>query len=267
MMIQIAQGFETLRGLVERLGAGQLPEGAVCIYPGRRNQLYRFNTPEGDMVVKRFGKPSLVNSLIYTTLRKSKAARSFLNSLHLRRLGINVPEPVAYGECRKGRRLHESFYLCRAVEGDTLRFYEMRHDCDDMLAALAREMLRFHLLGVQHKDFSPGNIIVERCRKGVYRFKYVDLNRMAFGVDDTERQMEMFSRVNYSLMHTLRLARAYAAQNDFAGLFPLLRPGALVFGGEERILAGAESTYMRFWHGKARKRRLKRLLRRLLCRK
>lgn len=260
MKIRIANGFESLSDIINLLACGELPQDAVCIYPGRRNQLYRFATPMGDMVVKRFGNPSLINSLVYTNLRKSKAERSFYNSLHLQRLGIGVPQPVAYGEQRVNGRLHESFYLCRAVKGDTIRFYEMRPDCDSMLAALARDMLRFHLLGVLHKDFSPGNVLVERTDSGEYRFNYVDLNRMAFDVYEPEKQLEMFSRINYSEMHTLRLARAYATQTDFSGLFPLLRPDTLRFGSEERILSGASHGFFHFWQRKARLHRLKHFL-------
>lgn len=277
--IVTAPGFGSFVPLMESVARGVLPDGAVCIYPGRRNQLYRFPTPEGDMVVKCFRRPGPVNSFVYGHLRKGKACRSYLNSLRLSRMGIGVPQPVAYAEIRSGARLGRSFYLCRAVEGDTIRFYESRPDCDEMLHALAREMLRLHLLGVWHKDFSPGNVIVRRESDGSYAFNYVDLNRMRFDVGDHGRQLRNFERINYTEMHTLRLARAYARllpapadtfrfpqlldpqghADPLQGLYPLLRSDALVRKGEEYIETRVRRLFRRFWHSRARKRHLKRL--------
>lgn len=266
--IVTATGFADFEPLLRSIAAGQMPPDAVCIYPGTRNRLYRFATPHGDMVIKCFRRPGCINSVAYATVRRSKARRSFENSLRLRSLGIRAPQPVAYAEERRGITLRRSYYICRAVEGDTIRFYEMRPDCDAMLHALAIQMLRFHLLGVWHKDFSPGNVLVERMADGSYSFNYVDLNRMRFGMSDGTWQMGMFGRINYSAMHTARLAHAYASLlpinkgdcDTLAGLFPLLRADAPIWRGQEEITDRALEAFRRFWHGCARKHRLKHLL-------
>lgn len=277
LVIEMAEGYGDCEALLRRIASGDMPQDAVCIYPGERNQLYTIPTAHGLMVVKCFRRPNVVNSFAYTTVRRSKACRSFLNSVRLRRVGISVPEPIGYAEERHGLRLARSYYLSRAVEGDTIRFYEMRSDCDEMLRGLAREMLRLHLLGVYHKDFSPGNVIVKRAEKGGYTFNYVDLNRMEFNVDDHGKQLRMFERINYTEMHTARLAYAYAQlvapskigefdlrhildgrkEDPLTGLYPLLREDALIWRGEEFIVAGAIMAFRRFWHSRGRKKRLK----------
>lgn len=248
---------EYISALFRDLKQGKLPPGAVCIYPGRRNQLYRFPSPFGDLVVKCFGRPGLINSLVYRHLRRSKAERSYTNSLALLKAGLSVPEPLAYKEYSRCGRLRESYFLCRFTEGDTIRFFERRPDCDQMLEALALEVRKFRRAGIWHKDFSPGNILVQTLpaeaaenSSSRYIFNYVDLNRMKFGDYDPRHTVTMFSRINDSLEQTLRFARAYerltAAEPD------LQVPGFL-----EKVAAG----HRRFFEGKERKRRLRQRLR------
>lgn len=282
--IVTAPGFERFGQLMCDISKGRMPADAVCIYPGKRNQLYRFDTSRGSMVVKCFRAPDIINSFVYGHFRKGKACRSYLNSLHLIRLGVGVPEPIAYAEEIRCGRMFRSYYLCREVKGDTIRFYEMRQDCDDMLEALAREMLRLHLLGVWHKDFSPGNVLVHRCESGCYRFNYVDLNRMRFDIKNHGLQLRNFERINYSEMHTLRLAHAYAnllpvsnfnkiipnlyevnsGVDNLHGLYPLLRTDALVRKGDAFISAEACRLFRKFWHSCARKHRFKRIIKSML---
>lgn len=285
LRIVTAEGYDDTADMLRSIAAGEMPEGAVCIYPGTRNQLYTLPSPHGLMVVKCFRTPNAVNSIAYTTVRTSKACRSFLNSIKLQHLDISVPEPIAYAEERKGLRMRRSYYLSRAVEGDTIRFYEMRPDCDTMLRGLAREMLRMHLMGVWHKDFSPGNVIVKRDTDGSYSFNYVDLNRMAFDTVDHDKQLRMFERINYTELHTARLAHAYASlfptrepfaidfrrildpekeEDPLQGLYPLLRTDTLIRRGERYIVEEAIKAFRRFWHSRNRK---KRLLKRLHLRK
>lgn len=280
--ITAAEGCDYTRPLFEAIHSRRMPDGAVCIYPGSRNQLYSIPSPHGMLVVKCFRCPNAVNAIAYTTVRRSKACRSFLNSLVLMRAGLKVPEPLAFAEERHGLRMGKSYYLSRNVEGDTIRFYEMRPDCDRMLHALAVEMLRMHLYGIYHKDFSPGNVIVETRPDGSYTFRYVDLNRMDFNVSNHRKQLRMFERINYTRIHTVRLAHAYASllplprlsydalmdirsydlisperpENPLAGLYPLMREDALIRRGKDFIAAGAEEAFRNFWHSRNRKKRL-----------
>jgi tRNA A-37 threonylcarbamoyl transferase component Bud32 len=244
--IYVKDGFGELKGLLAPILEGSLPADRELIYDGPRNKLYRIKTRFGAMILKCFKVPGAVNSVVYTTLRKSKARRSYINSQRLIDMGFRAPEPVAWGEAVSGCKLHRSFYLCREVEGDTIRFYERRPDCRAMLEALAAEMLKMHRAGVWHKDFSPGNALVSLDAEGRYSFNYVDLNRMAFGVKSRGKLMRMFERVNDDEEQTLRLARAYAQ---------------VASEPSESVEAQARKAYREFHKRVERKKRLKRLLR------
>lgn len=198
-------------------GNNGLPEGAEYIYQGRNN-LFRAKVGDKNVIVKDFKKPNIINRYVYTTLRKSKAARSYLNALKMQELGFKTPEPIAYCEVRHGLELAYSFYISEELAGATeMRDWQSNPDCDTLLPAFAGEIKRLHDAGVWHKDFSPGNILYVRDEKGDYSFYYVDLNRMKFGVHDRERQMRMFRAINLDRSETERLGRLYG---QVAGLDP-----------------------------------------------
>lgn len=233
-----------LESLFESLREGRLPQGAQNLY-NARNQIYRFPSPMGDLVVKCFRVPSFINSLVYGLLRRTKAERSFSYSLQLQRVGLKVPEPVAYKTFRRAGRLRESYFVSRFVDAETIRNYENRPDCDEMLAALALEVEKFRNAHIWHKDFSPGNILVRRSpADGSYEFFYVDLNRLAFNDTYDDHTVRMFERINDSLEQTLRFARLYA-------------PGKNIPAFLDRVAAA----HKRFFGAKARLRRIRNLRR------
>ena len=55
-----------------------------------------------------FNLPGCINSYVYTTLRKSKAERSYLNSKKLQQLGFRTPAIIAYAEVRRGHKWNET---------------------------------------------------------------------------------------------------------------------------------------------------------------
>ena len=99
-----------------------MPDGAEVIYRGR-NTLYRLRMGDSAVIVKEFGRPNAVNAFVYTTLRRSKARRSYENAERMRGLGFESPEPIAWGETREGLKLTGSCYICAELKGAT----EMRH--------------------------------------------------------------------------------------------------------------------------------------------
>ena len=171
------------------------------------------------VVVKEFKKPNLVNAYVYTTVRTSKAERSYRNAMRMSELGFLTPEPVAYGEVRNGIKLVSSCYICRELTGASeMRNWEDFPNAGTLIPAFAREIYRLHQAGVWHKDFSPRNILYKETAAekketatGKYDFYYVDLNRMKFGVHDRKRQMSMFRSINLNPAETRKLAGYYAA--------------------------------------------------------
>ncbi len=243
--IVINPRHEGLRSLAEQIARGGEPRDARVIYD-QRNRLYAV----GDVVVKDFHRPSLVNSLVYTHLRKSKARRSYENAVELQRLGFGTPEPYAYIEVHRGVRLTRSYYLCARLgdEYRDMRYFDRQPNLPELLDALGSEMLRLHRAGVLVKDFSPGNVLYVRDAEGGYHFSHIDLNRMEIGVKSRRRLMENFRAMPCTAEEVDMLARAYAHAT-----------------GEDEAAVNREAhrQFDAFWRKVGRKRALKRLLRRL----
>lgn len=185
------------------------------IYQNSRNRTCRLKVDGKWAVLKCFKVPDPINAYVYTTLRKSKARRSYEFANRLASLGIATPAPLAYAECRDGLKLRHSYYLCDYVDGHEVREWEKNPDAEPMLRALACDMARLHSKGVFHKDFSPGNILYTTDAEGNFTFYYIDLNRMRFDVHDRNVLMQNFRCINLNKPETLRLARYYA---EAAGL-------------------------------------------------
>lgn len=208
--ITIHPDYEHLRELFERLAAEGVPNDATLIYQAR-NRVYTYPAPDGTMLnIKAFKHPSAPNRWVYTTLRHSKARRSYENSLRLSELGITTATPVGYIEQKDGMSLGASYYVSLQEPGQTVRDWETLPDSDGLIMALARMIGRMHTAGVWHKDLSPGNILFRRHDDGSYDLWLIDVNRMRFGVRDRRRLMTNFKAIHLDDEQMLRLARAYA---------------------------------------------------------
>ncbi len=195
--------------LIEEITAGGLPEGAEIVYRAR-NTVYKMLQGDRAVSVKAFRRPNFINKVIYATLRKGKARRSFENASCFASLGLGTPQPLGYGEVRQGCLVLESYYLSRHIQAQEMRHWEEKADCLPLLKAFAREMVKLHRANVLHKDFSPGNILYTGNAEEGYRFYYVDLNRMEFGVKSRKKLMSMFRSINLDEKETARLAELYA---------------------------------------------------------
>lgn len=199
-----------------------LPAGAEYIYKGR-NRLYRVKAGDKSLIIKDFKRPNALNRHVYTTLRKSKARRSYENAVGMSELGFNTPAPVAWCEVKQGGALLWSFYICEELPGAAeMRHWENNPDCETLLPAFAREMLRLHRANVWIKDFSPGNILYKKHEGETYSFYHVDLNRLKFNEKNRKNLMRMFRAINLDRGETARLARLYA---EAAGENPTLIEG------------------------------------------
>lgn len=187
------------------------PADSEVIYGGTRNTLYRTIIDGESVITKQFKRPILINAFAYTTIRKSKAKRSYRNAMKMISLGFNSPEPIAWAELRNGLKLLDSIYVCLELKGATeMREWQELPCADTLVPAFAAEIFRLHQAGVFHKDFSPGNILFIKNTDGSYTFNYVDLNRMKFGVHDHASQMRMFRAINLNYDALDHLARKYA---------------------------------------------------------
>lgn len=176
--------------LVNSLGDYGIPADARTVYRGRNLITACPLLSGGEANVKAFRTPHLINSCAYGWVRGSKAYRSFHNALRLCKLGVNTPQPYAYIEQRTScGTLRRSYYISRQLPDayTTVRGVHKRPDFEALVEALAVFVAGFHRKGVLMKDLSPGNVMVRYSHTVGYRFALVDINRMEFGVTDTDR--------------------------------------------------------------------------------
>lgn len=156
-----------------------------------RNTLEAFDTPEGKVVVKRYGKPNALNTLAYSYLRKGKARRAYEHAIRLRSLGIGTPEEIACIECRNRFGIvRESYFVSRFTDYTPLSFAAAafpQPDAAFVLRAFARFTASLHTKGILHHDYNQSNILYRITPDGEIRFQLIDTNRMSFVKRTTRR--------------------------------------------------------------------------------
>ena len=170
---------------------GGFDSGGTTLHDGR-NTVKVFDTTAGRLVVKLYGHLTMLNRIVYGTLRRSKAERAYLHAFRLRKLGIDTPEAIAFVETRRHGVLHESYFVSRCSDLRPMRpvteqFAQTRQGAD-ILDALAFFLLRMHDSGILHNDLNISNILYGDDTGGQYRFQVIDTNRMSFNHTLSMRQ-------------------------------------------------------------------------------
>ncbi|RRD74681.1 lipopolysaccharide kinase InaA family protein [Tannerella forsythia] len=147
----------------------------------KRNQVKRFVLPSGrPVVVKRFKKPNLIQRIVYSFFKKTKAKRAFLHAAVLRDRGFGTPHEIAYLEERRTRLLSYCYFL--SEEDGAPAVYERlvaqqpfdRVMADDFAALVAA----LHQKSILHGDLNPTNVLFRERGDGHYTFSLIDTNRM-----------------------------------------------------------------------------------------
>lgn len=147
-----------------------------------RNELKIIELTGVKTVVKSFKIPHLINRIVYTFFRRSKAYKSYHNALRLQELDISTPQPIALIEFFSSGLLADSYFISEWFDYDfTIRtpLLEPLEDREAIFTAFAAYTYDLHQKGVWHLDYSPGNILIKRTDSG-YQFSIVDINRMTF---------------------------------------------------------------------------------------
>jgi hypothetical protein len=177
-----------------------------------RNELKIIELDGINTVVKSFKIPHLLNRIMYTFFRKSKADKSYRNALYLQKLGISTPQPIALIEFFESGLLADSYFISDYFEYDfTIRtpLLESLNDRDAILTAFAEYTYGLHQKGVWHLDYSPGNILIKRSDNG-YQFAIVDINRMEFREIAPTEGCENFNKLWASDEELEIIGREYA---------------------------------------------------------
>jgi hypothetical protein len=182
-----------------------------------RNELKIIELDGIKTVVKSFKVPHLLNRIVYTYFRKSKAYKSYYNALHLEELGISTPKPIALIEFYEAGLLGESFFIAEYFEYDfTIRtpLLEPLEDREAIFKAFAAYTYDLHQKGVWHLDYSPGNILIKRFEEG-YQFSIVDINRMEFRPISALEGCENFNKLWANDVEIEIMGREYARLSGF----------------------------------------------------
>ncbi len=187
-----------------------------------RNCIKMFEVDGIKIAVKRFGRLSLLNRLVYGRLRKSKARRAYEYAARLNSLDINTPEEIAWLDIREKGLLKQSYFACLYTDYKSmLPFFYQRtltpaefNDIVPLLDELAGFLHKMHEAGVLHNDLNYTNILYKELPDGAagrYDFTIIDANRMDFCKKLTLKQrMHNLRRLNVSIPAHLHILQKYA---------------------------------------------------------
>jgi len=160
-----------------------------------RNEIKIVEFENKTLTIKAFKIPNIINKVVYTFFRDSKAKKSYNNSLKIIDF---VPMPISYIEFFKFGFLYDSYFISENFNYDfTIRellFDDNFKDKQIILKEFANFTNQLHKNGIYHLDYSPGNILI-RYENSQYIFKIVDVNRMKFIEFDTDTRAKNFSRI------------------------------------------------------------------------
>ncbi|MDD2828624.1 MAG: lipopolysaccharide kinase InaA family protein [Sulfuricurvum sp.] len=182
-----------------------------------RNELKIIEIEGIKTVVKSFKVPHLLNRIVYTYFRKSKAYKSYHNALRLKELNIATPEPIALIEFFESALLADSYFISEFFDYDfTIRtpLLEPLEDREAIFTAFATYTYGLHQKGVWHLDYSPGNILIKKTESG-YQFSIVDINRMEFREISPLQGCENFNKLWASDEELEIMGREYARLSGF----------------------------------------------------
>jgi hypothetical protein len=175
-----------------------------------RNELKIITYHDREYVVKAFKIPNLINRFAYRFIRPSKAKRAYDNAL---KIASFTPKPIGYIEFYTAGLLAESYFVSEHFHYD----FTIREPIEDanfpdreaIFKAFGEFTFALHEAGIWHKDYSPGNVLVQKKKKG-YHFQIVDINRMAFVHLDSKQRMVNFAKQGLSDDDLKTAIEAYA---------------------------------------------------------
>ena len=133
------------------------------LYDVGRNVVKRFQLQGADVVVKRFGRITAFNRLIYSTVRESKAMRAYRYASKLRSMGISTPEEIAVLETFAHGVMVDSYFISAYTPYSSLSYLREftfdRKEWFPLLDDLVDWIAKIHEKGILHQDLNVGNIL------------------------------------------------------------------------------------------------------------
>jgi hypothetical protein len=181
------------------------------------NVIKLFEIDGKQYVVKSFKVPNWLNRFVYSFFRKSKAERSYLNTVKLEALKVGTPPPVAYIEFYSSFLIKESFYISEYFDFDyqmsDALYNENFDNRDSVFKQFAKFTYDIHNKGVFHSDYNHGNILFKN-NKGIYEFSLVDVNRMKFMILDDNLRMKNMCRLTNDIDTLKLIVKCYCTTSE-----------------------------------------------------
>jgi len=160
-----------------------------------RNELKIIPNYGIETVVKSFKVPNIINQIVYSFFRDSKAKNSYEYSLKIAQF---TPKPIGYIEFYSNYLFKNSYFISEKFDYDfTIReplLDENFPDKENIFKLFAQFTLELHNANILHNDYSPGNILIKK-EGDSYIFKIVDINRMEFKELNPIQRAENFSKL------------------------------------------------------------------------
>jgi len=160
-----------------------------------RNEIKIIKYRGNEYVVKSFKIPHLLNKIIYTFFKNTKAQKSHENSI---KIVDFVPKPIGYIEFKKFGLICDSYFVSENFRYDfTIREPLLEKnflDKKEIFKQFAEFTFDLHQNDILHLDYSPGNILIKKD-KDRYIFKIVDINRMQFKKLSSNERVRNFSKL------------------------------------------------------------------------
>jgi len=196
MKIILNNNYDNFRVFLEKIES-YFQENTQTIHKAR-NELKVISFNETDLIVKSFKVPNIINKLIYTYIRDSKAKRSYEYSLRIEQF---VPKAIGYVEFYKNGFLDNSYFVSEKFDytytiREALKKQLDKTDLEynDIYKAFAKFTFDLHECDIFHDDYSPGNILIKEI-DNQYEFKIVDINRMSFNSLSEEKRAQNFEKL------------------------------------------------------------------------
>lgn len=208
--------YEYLReSITQLIHPFRFARSGTVLHDGR-NTIKRFDSDGTSLAVKRYGLISMLNKVVYGTVRRSKAERAYLHAVRLRNLGVDTPEEVAFVEERRYGILQVSYFISlysdyrpvmELIEGKALDA-NIQKGLFDQLATFIHHI---HWAGILHRDLNIGNILCAEKQPGVFSFQLIDTNRMEFRQNlSMLMRMRNLRRLSCPLTVYLSILESYA---------------------------------------------------------
>lgn len=161
------------------------------------------------LISKQFATPSLWRGMVYGWFSRSKAQRSYA---YAKRLEGYTPHPIAFKEVRYVGILRESWYVCEQstcpYTFNDLIGNKSFPNREQILQAIGLFTARLHQRGIEHQDYSGGNILFNADGS---KIEVIDLNRIRFHQNlSMHKGLKNFERLNIDQQALQMMVTSYA---------------------------------------------------------